>query len=232
MVICINFRVQPSVAGEADKAVVQDGAFPITRRYTSTGPSLALVAGGMKVKMKTSTGSHVVIDSGVYISEPPLQDFGGNPAGSSRPTATTTETDSVTTSPISHPTGFAWNLFRGTKVDDKGRKTIERRKPANDDQESVPPPSAAAEDFEAHTIVNSLDWKFLSPPRLEKGTGSRFTEFGGEIDEAGYAVVIPERSDSISPSLPTTARPNVIVPIPTPALATTSTTTTATSPKS
>ena len=92
----------------------------------------------------------------------------------------------------------------------------------------ISPPSAAAEDFD----VNSLGWKFLSPPRLEKGTGSRFTDFGGEVDEAGYAVAIPERSDSISPSLSKTARPTVVVPIPIPALATTSNATTATSPKS
>jgi len=70
------------------------------------------------------------------------------------------------------------------------------------DHWSLPPPSAAAEDFEATTTVNSLGWKFLSPPRREKGIGSTFTEFGGEVDEAGYAVVIPECS--ISPFLPTT----------------------------
>ena len=230
-VICIKFRVQPAAVGKEDKAVGQDGAFPKTRRYTSTGPSLALVAGGMKVKMKTSSGPQVVIDSGVYIGEPPLEDFGGIPVGSSRPTAATAGTDSVTTSPISHPTGFAWNLFGGIKVDDKERKTTERRKAANDDHGSLPPPSAAAEDFEAPTTVNSLGWKFISPPRLEKGTGSRSTEFGGEVDEAGYAVIIPERSDSISPSFPMT-RPTVVVPILTPALATTTTTTAATSPNS
>ena len=229
-VICIKFRVQPAAAGEGDKVVGQDGAFSKTRKYTSTGPSLALV-GGMKVKMKSSTGPHVVIDSGVYIGEPPLEDFGGMPGGSSRPTTTTTGTDSVTTSPISHPTGFTWNLFGGIKVDDKERKTTERRKAANDDQGSLPPPSAAAEDFEAPTTVNSLGWKYASAPRLEKGTGSRSTEFGGEVDEAGYAVIIPERSDSISPSLSTTARPTVVVPILTPALAAT-TPTPAISPKS
>ena len=44
-VICINFRVQSSAVGEWDKAVAQYGPFPKRRRYTSTGPSLALVAG-------------------------------------------------------------------------------------------------------------------------------------------------------------------------------------------
>ena len=207
-VICINFRVQPSAAGEGEKAVAQDGAFQKTRRYTSTGPSLALVAGGTKVKTKTSTGPHVVIDSGVYIGEPSLE-------GSSRPTATATGTDSISASPILHPTGFTWNLFGGTKVDDKERKTTERRIPAKDDHGSLPPPSAAAEDLEPSTTVNSLGWKFVSP-KLEKGTGSRSIELGGGVDEAGYAVVIPERSDSISPSLPTVARPTVVpIPIPT-----------------
>ena len=209
-VICIKFRVPPAGAGEVDKAVPQDSAFPRTRRYTSTGPSLALIAGGTKAKMKMSTGPQVVVDSGVYKGEPPLEDFGSVPAGSSRPT--TTGTDLATTSPTSHPTGFAWNLFGGIKVDDKERKTTERRKAANDDHGSLAPPSAAPEDFEAPATVNSSGWKFVSPP-LEKGTGTRFTEFGGEVDEAGYAVVIPERSDSISSSLPKTARPTVVVPI-------------------
>ena len=227
-VICIKFRVQSATAGEGDKLTGQDSAFSKTRKYTSTGPSLALVAGGMKLKMKSSTGPHVVIDSGVYIGEPPLEDFGSIPGGSSRPTITTT--DSVTTSPVSHPTGFAWNLFGGIKVDDKERKTAERRKTAND-HGSLPPLLAAAEDFETPTTVNSLGWKYVSPPRLEKGSGCRSTEFAGEVDEAGYAIIIPERSDSISPSLPKTARPTVVVPILTPALATT-TTTPATSPKS
>jgi hypothetical protein len=219
-VICINFSVQPAAAGEGDKAVGQDDAssFPKTRRYTSTGPSLALVAGGLKVKTKTSAEPHVV-----YAGEP-LEDFGGIPA---RPgTATTSGTGTVTTSRISHPTGFAWNFFGGIKVDE--RKSTERRKAAANDDHGSSPPSAAAEDFEAPTTVNSLGRKFVSPSRLEKGTGSRSTEFGGE---AGYAVIIPERSDSISPSLPTTARPTVVVPNVTPALATT-TTTAANSPKS
>ena len=212
-VICINFRIQSSAAGEWDKAVAQYGPFPKTRRYTSTGPSLALIAGGTKAKMKTSTAPQVVIDPG----ETPLE-------GSSRPTASTPGTDSVNT-------GFSWNLFGG-KVDDKERKTSERRKPANDDYGSLPSPSAAAEDFE---VPNSLGWKSVHPPsRLEKGTGSRSVEFGGEVNEAGYAVIIPERSDSISSTIPKTkkARPTVVVPSPIP-LATTSTTFTAsTSPKS
>ena len=226
-VICIKFCIQPAAAGEGDKAVGQDGAFPKTRRYTSTGPSLALITGarGMKLKVKTSSGPHVVIDSGVNIGEPPLKDFEGISGGSSRSTATTAGTDSVTTSPTSHPTGFAWNLFGGVKADDKERKTTEGRKAANDDHGSLPPQSAAAEDFEAPTTVNSVGWKIVSPPRLEKGTGSRSTEFRGGIDEAGYAVIIPERSDSISSSLPTTARPTVVVPVRTPALATTTTAT-------
>ena len=230
-IICIKFRVHPTAAGEGDKAVGQDGAFPKTRRYTSTGPSLALIAGagGMKLKVKTSSGPHVVIDSGVNIGEPPLKDFEGISVGSSRSTATTAGTDSITTSPILHPTGFAWNLFGGVKADDKERKTTEGRKVANDDHGSLPPQSTAAEDFEVPTTVSSVGWKFVSPPRLEKGTGSRSTEFGAEVDEAGYAVIIPERSDSISSSLPTTARPTVVVPVRTPTLVTTAT---ATSPKS
>ena len=196
-VICINFRVQP--AGEADKAVGQDGTVPKTRRYTSTGPSLALLAGGMKVKTKTTT----VIDTGTYTGgEPSMDDFGGIPVSSSRPTVTTTAgTGSVTASPISIPTSFAWGLFGSVRLDDRERRTTERRKAANDDLGSLPP-----------------------LPRLEKGTGNRSTEFGGEIDEAGYAVIIPERVDSISSSLLTTARPTVVVPA--------TTTSATTSPKS
>ena len=220
-IICIKFRIPPAAAGEGDKAVGQDGAFQKTRRYTSTGPSLALVAGAGRTKMKTSTGPYVVIDSGAYIGEPPLEDFEGISVGSSRYTAPTTGTDSVNTSPILHPTGFTWNLFGGIKVDDKERKTAERRRAAIDDHGSLPPPSAAAEDYEALTTANSLGRKFVSPPRLEKGTGNRLAEFGGgEVDEAGYAVVIPERSDSISSSLPTAARPTVVIPIITSGLAT------------
>ena len=203
-VICINFRVQSSAAGEWDKSVAQ---YPKARKYTSTGPSLALIAGGTKGKTKTNTGPQVVIDPGVYIGESSLE-------SSSRPTASTPVTDSVNT----HPTGFSWNFFGG-KVEDKERKTSEKRKPAYDDHGSLPPPSAAAEDLEAHTAVKG--WKY----------GNRSAEFGGEVNEAGYAVIIPERSDSISPSLPKKARPTVIVPsLP---LATTSTATTAaTSPNS
>jgi hypothetical protein len=141
-VICINFRIQPAAAVEAEKAV---GAFPKKRRYTSTGPSLALVAGagGMKAKTKTSTGPFLVVDSGVSFGEPPLEESGGVP---------------VPTSPISHPT---WNLFGGN---DKERKPIEKRNAANDDHRSLSPPE-------------------VSPPGLlEKRTGSRFAEFGGEVD--------------------------------------------------
>jgi hypothetical protein len=190
-VICINFRVQPNTAaGERDNKA--DGAFPKTRRYTSTGPSLALLAGGMKVKMKTTTtGQHVVIDSGAYTGEPSMEDFGG-------PTVTTTTAG--TGSQVSHPTSFVWGFFGSVRVDDRERKTTERRKAANDYLGPLPP-----------------------PPR----PGIRSTEFGGEIDEAGYAVIIPERSDSISPSLLTTARPTVVVPT-----LTSTTTSATTSPKS
>ena len=80
---------------------------------------------------------------------PPWEDFGRVPTGSSRPTTTITGTDLVTTSRISHPTGFGWNLFGDIKVDDKERKTTERRKAANDDHGSLAPPSASSEDFEA-----------------------------------------------------------------------------------
>jgi hypothetical protein len=156
----------------------------------------------------------------------PLEDFGGIPVRSSRPIATTAGADSVITSPITHPTGFTWNFFGGIKVDDKERKTTERRKTANDDHGSLPQPLATVEDSAAPTSVNS-GRKFVSPPKPEKG---RSAEFGGEVDEAGYAVVIPERSDLISSSLPTTSRPTVVVPTPTPALSTS--TSAATTPKS
>jgi hypothetical protein len=54
-------------------------------------------------------------------------------------------------------------------------------------------PAAATEDFEAPIAIDSLGWKFVSPPRLD----SKSTEFGGEVDKAGYANIIPERSDSL-----------------------------------
>ena len=192
---------------------MQDGAFPKTRKYTSMGPSLFLVAGAgrTKVKTKTSTRPHIDIYSGVYISELPLDDLEGISVGSSRSNA---GTDSVSTSPVSHPIGFAWNLFGGIKVDDEECKATKRHNTANVDHRLLP-----AEDFEAPMAANSLGWRLVSPPRLEKGPGSRSTEFGGEVDKAGYAVNIPERSDSTSPSLPTTARTAVVFPILTPALA-------------
>ena len=55
-----------------------------------------------KVKMKTSTGPHLVIDSSVYIGEP-LEDIGdttGIQVGSSLSTAITAGTYSVATSPL------------------------------------------------------------------------------------------------------------------------------------
>lgn len=71
---------------------------------------------------------------------------------------------------------------------------------------------------------------FVSP-KLEKGySDGRSTKFGGE-DEAGYcAVIIPERSDSISPSSYDCS--TFVVPIPIPTLASTTTPSAATSPKS
>ncbi|KAF8801741.1 hypothetical protein BYT27DRAFT_7245031 [Phlegmacium glaucopus] len=78
-VVCVKFRVEPPAAREWDKVVgdiKQDGGFPKARRYTSTGPSLALVAasapGIANVKGKTP---HEVIHSGVYVGESPFEDF-------------------------------------------------------------------------------------------------------------------------------------------------------------
>jgi len=162
-VVCAKFRVEPPAVREWDKVIgdiKQDGGFPKTRRYTSTGPSLALVAasapGVANIKRKMSTGPRVIIDSDVYVGESSCQDFGdvhgrhppqpqlqpqGILLGSSRTTpasssGTTTTgsatsvtvaastitaagTDSVTTSPLPHPTGFTWNFFGGVKEKEK-----------------------------------------------------------------------------------------------------------------
>ena len=202
-VICVTFRVQPA-AGEGDKGVRPDSNFLRTRRYTSTGPSLASVAGagGAKVKMKTSTGPQIVIDSDIY---------GGDQSQGhlTSPGRTTiiAGIDSAVASPISHSTGFNWNLFGGIRTDDKERKTTEKRKATHDDRGLLSPSTAAAEEFEAPV---SMGWKSLSvsPSRLEKGTSSRSTE--------------GEYLDTFTPSSPMTTRPTVVIPILTSTLATTS----------
>ena len=211
-IICIKFYVQPATAaGGVDKAVGQDSVFP-KRRYTSTGPSLALVtgAGGAKVKVKTNTGP-----PDVYLG--------------ARTISTAAGTDSLSTSPILNSTGFTWNLFGGSRIDDRERKTTDRRKTANDDYGLLSPSTTAAEDFETPATINTLGWKSasVSSPRLEKGTSSRPTEFGGGCDEEGSAVFVPEPSDIVAPSSPLTSRPTLVIPISTPTLATTTTTTTA-----
>ena len=111
-----------------------------------------------------------------------LDDLEGISVGSSRSNA---GTDSVYLSNLTFY-GLAWNLFGGIKADDEERKATERLNTANVDHRSSP-----AEDFEAPIAANSLGWKLVSSPRVEKGTGSRSTEFGSEVDKAGYAVNIP-----------------------------------------
>ena len=192
-IICINFRVQPSATGERDKVVGQDDvSSPKTRKYTSTGPSLALVAasatGGTKMK-KTSTAPHVVIGPDVYVGEAPFENFHG--------------------SPTSHSAGFNRNLLGGVrdkgkeKIDNKEHEKTEKRKFVDDDSALSSPLSAgAAEDCELPAVVNPLGWK-------RGDTGGRSTGIG---DEEGYA-------GPSAPSSPTITRPTVVIPILTPATA-------------
>ena len=217
-VICVKFRIQPA-GGEEDKIVGSDGAFPKTRRYTNTGPSLALIAAsaptaGTKSKTKSTTEPQVVIDSDVYVGESPSEDFARQPPApgiliSSSRTPATIGIDSASTY---HP----WNFFAGIKEE---HKATEKR----NDGLLLPSSTGAAEDFEAPATISSSSWKYQ---KLEKGKDinrSRSTGFGGEGDEEGRTGITTELSDMIAPSVSMTTRPTLVIPILTPDLVATTT---------
>jgi hypothetical protein len=150
-VVCAKFLWASSERKLENKgAVIRDKK---TRRYTSTGPSLADSAPG-----ETSEGPHAVIDSDAYVggSSDVFGDVSGRHptqvkpqgilmgstrinssimatvslaitgAGTSLATATTT--DSVNMSPTPNPTGFTGNVFGAIKENEENNVNKEHSK--------------------------------------------------------------------------------------------------------
>lgn len=211
-IFCIKFRAQPDAA-EGDR---QDAGFTRTRRYTSTGPSLASVAtsapGAEGAKMKT-TGPHIVIDSDVYVAESLLEEFGGL-HGRHQPQpqrqgillgSNLTPGAAGTVSAASPTTGFTRDLFGGIneEIEDEDRNTTQKRKDAEDGRGRPLSSTGAVE-----------NWKYLPSPKLEKDMDT--TEFGGEGDGERHATSIAGPSHMVALSLPVATRPTVVIPSLTP----------------
>ena len=209
-VVCAKFVWPPAGRDQVARDMSQDSGFPKTRRYTSTGPSLALIAasapGGANMK-KTSTGPRVIIDMDVLVGKSSFENLGdvhgrhqpqpqpqGILIGSSRTNPSCSATGSAGSS-IAAAVGtdlVNTGIKEQENNDDNGQKATERRDHLGLSTGGV------VEDFEA-SAVNDLDSKPLPPPKDTP------TELGDNVS-------MTESSHMMTLSSPMTTRPIVIIP--------------------